>query len=290
MTPPIPCPRPHIEFIQAQLLPWQHVGPDGARPGVEYKFLSRDPVSGACSVLLRYPAGWRREGEEHLLAAEEFYVLDGSLLIDDRIACTADCYAHWPRGWVHRSVAAPRGAVVLAFYDARPEVRPGRPDTPAREDLLVRRLDVARMPWDTTLNDPNLRHLGIARKNLRQDPDTGERSFLSLIMPHSAPDGNIGPKEVHPCVEEAYVLSGALSGPHGVMHPGAYFWRPPGIPHGPFGSRWGAVSLMRFVGGRHVNVWTDEQAPFLLDAPYQPVLPPDLSHLMQLHYTPAPTW
>jgi len=290
MNQALACHRPHIEFIQAQLLPWQHIGPLGARPGVEYKFLSRDPVSGACSVLLRYPPGWRRVGEEHLEAAEEFYVLDGALLLDGVTSYSADCYAYWPRGQVHHSLAAPQGAVVLAFYDATPQVRAGVPSQPVRDDLLLPRIDVARMPWDTSLNDRNLKHLGIARKNLRQDPDTGERTFLSLIMPHSAPDGNQGPQEVHPCVEEAYVLSGALSGPQGVMRPGAYFWRPPGIPHGPFGARWGAVSLMRFVGGRHVNVWTDQQAAFLLDAPYAPVLPAELAHLAALPFVPAPAW
>lgn len=71
--------RPHIEFVQSQLLPWRRIGPGLARPDAEYKLLSRDPGDGACSALMRYAPGWSREGPEHLLAAEEFYVLDGAL-------------------------------------------------------------------------------------------------------------------------------------------------------------------------------------------------------------------
>lgn len=87
-------------------------------------------------------------------------------------------------------------------------------------------------------------------------------------------------------VEESYIIAGSLTGPQGTIYPGAYFWRPPGIAHGPFGARWGAVSLIRFVGGRHVNQWTKEEAPFSFDAAYQPILPPDLQHLAQARWQP----
>ena len=70
--------RPHTEFVQAQRLPWRRVPPGAARPDAEYKYLSRDPEDGACSCLIRYSAGWAREADESLGAAEEFYVLEGS--------------------------------------------------------------------------------------------------------------------------------------------------------------------------------------------------------------------
>jgi hypothetical protein len=87
-------------------------------------------------------------------------------------------------------------------------------------------LDVAAMAWDMTLNDPNLKHLGISRKDLRTDRETGERTFLSLILPRASPKGGEGLQEIHPVVEEAYVISGSLTAPHGIMFPGAYFGGP----------------------------------------------------------------
>lgn len=282
--------RGHIEFIQAQLLPWRRIPAGLARPDAEYKFLSRDGADGACSVLMRYPPGWSRQGPEHILADEEFYVLEGTLEMDGR-CYRADHYAFLPAGWTRQQMASPEGCVILAFYDREPElVLKAGTMAPGADARAVPQLDAAAMPWDLSLNDPNLKHLGISRKDLRTDPETGERTFLSLILPQAVPAGNKGPQEVHPVVEEAYVISGSLTGPQGTMYPGGYFWRPPGIPHGPFGARWGSVSLMRFVGGRHVNVWSENEAPFSFDTPYNPVLPADLEWLSRMPWQPAPSW
>lgn len=282
--------RDHIEFVQAQYLPWRRIGPGLARPDVEYKLLSRDNESGGCTVLLRYPPGWQRLGAEHLDTDEEFYVLDGALEIDGR-RYGQDCYGFLPRGWTRGQTAAPQGCVVLAFYDRDPACLPGPGDGSAEASArAVPFLDAANMAWDLSLNDSNLAHLGISRKNLRTDPETGERTFLSLILPHAFPEKRSGPQEIHPVVEEIYVIEGTTTGPQGTMYPGAYVWRPPGLPHGPFGSRWGSVSLIRFVGGRHVNVWTPEEAPFDPEAPYRPILPPDLAHLARMPWTPPPAY
>jgi hypothetical protein len=37
------------------------------------------------------------------------------------------------------------------------------------------------------------------------------------------------------------------------------------------------VMLIRFVGGRHVNVWSEGEAGFDFNALYDPVLPDDLA-------------
>jgi quercetin dioxygenase-like cupin family protein len=281
--------RPHTEFIHAQALPWRRIPPGGARADAEYKFLSRDPNDGACSCLIRYPAGWTREAAECLSADEEFYVLEGEIVIDDT-HYTPDTYAFLPAGWPHRRMHVPRGAVLLCIYSAQPDPAPLSSDPSViqrAQQRAVPYLDVLHMPWDRTLNDNKLAHLGISRKDLRRDPDSGERTFLSMILPHSEPPGSRGPTETHPTVEEVYMINGSLVGPHGEMFPGAYFWRPPGIPHGPFGTRWGCVMLIRFVGGLHKNVWSENDAPFDWHAPYRPVLPDEQAHLARSSWRPA---
>ena len=52
--------RPHIEFIQSQVLPWRKGLYGGARPDVHHRVLSIDKRNLDSSLLLRYPAGWRR--------------------------------------------------------------------------------------------------------------------------------------------------------------------------------------------------------------------------------------
>ena len=277
--------RPHIEFVQAQLIPWQRIGQGAARPDAEYKFLSRDKETGACSALIRYPPGWSREGDNRIVAAEEFYVLDGELRVDD-LVFSHDCYGYFPAHYRHQAMSAPRGAVVLTFFNQEPSLS----DSNATPDREAIRIDALHTPWDMTLNDPKLAHLGISRKDLRTDPETGERTFLSMVLPHSEPPGLEGPQASHPVVEEAYIVSGSLTGPQGTMAPGAYFWRPPGIAHGPFGTRWGCVSLIRFVGGKHVNEWSETNAPFSFKAPYDPILPDELAAFAYAPWTPPPRY
>lgn len=279
--------RPHIEFIQAQLLPWRRIGPGNARPDAEFKFLSRDAVDGASSAIIRYPPGWRRACDETIGAAEEFYVLAGEIEINGR-AFPFDSYGYFPAHASRRTMSTGAGAAVLTFFDREPMLEAGNGDP--RADLGVVACDALHMPWDMSLNDPKLAHLRISRKNLREDPETGERTFLSMMFPHSEPPGRRGPREIHPVVEEAYVISGSLTGPHGAMAPGAYFWRPAGVAHGPFGTRWGCVALIRFLGGRHVNVWTSEEAPFDFDAPYAPILPDEFSAYAFAPWTPPPRY
>lgn len=268
--------REHIEFVQSQLLPWQRIGAGLARPDAEYKMLSRDPESGACSALMRYPPGWSRMGPEHILADEEFFVLDGSLEMDGELY-EADSYAFLPAGWTRNSMDSKNGCVLIAFYNCEPVLAGDMGDCDTAR--VIPHLKTRQMAWDMTLNDPNLRHLGISRNNLRTDLETGERTFLSLILPQSEPPAGKGPQENHPVVEECYMIAGSLTWPPGTMHPGAYFWRPPAIPHGPYGSRWGAVPLIRFVGGRHINIWGDDQADFSFDQAYDPIRPERLKHL-----------
>ena len=272
------------------MLPWQRIGPGRARPDAEYKFLSLDRQTGGCTTLIRYPAGWRRQGPEYLTADEEFYVLDGAIRFDYQVF-TPDTYGFFPAGYGHNEIVCERECVVLSCFSAQPDAIAGQfDDQDTVRARAVDYLDVLHMPWDMSLNDPKLKHLGISRKDLRKDPITGERTFLSMILPHSEPPGSKGPQESHPVVEEAYVISGSLVGPQGEMFPGAYFWRPPGIAHGPFGTRWGCVALIRFLGGEHVNVWSQTEAGFSFDAPYDPVLPDTLAHFGQIPWQPGPRY
>ena len=62
--------RPHIEFIQSQVLPWSEGLYAGTRQGVQSKTLSVDDETGSASVLVRYPPGWVQPGPGYLSADE----------------------------------------------------------------------------------------------------------------------------------------------------------------------------------------------------------------------------
>jgi hypothetical protein len=116
---------------------------------------------------------------------------------------------------------------------------------------------------------------GAGRKFMRQDPVTGEQTWILGTMPLRS-----GRRpEKHPVVEEMFLVSGELVGNLGVMHAGAYFWRPPEIWHGPYGSWTGNVMLFRTRGGPLSTVYTEDEREFDWTPAHRPVLPAGLAEL-----------
>lgn len=277
--------RPQIEFVQSQRLPWR-AAQDVARAGTRCRELSRDPGTGACSLVIEYPPGWTAAAGQCLAADEEFFVLDGELQIGE-LRYSHHCYAHLPAGYVRGGLSSPTGAIVLTFFSAAPTVALPL-EASAADTRLVERVDCYAIPWEP-IGYAQMR-TGTLRKPLRRDPVNGDTTWLLTSPPHGMPPGGAGARETHPTVEEVFVLAGDLHGNCGVMRAGAYFWRPPGILHGPYGSRLGATSLYRTVGGPLVADWTAERFPFRYDPPYEPALPPGFELLPEPAEPGARPW
>ncbi len=247
--------RPQIEFVQSQRLPWRAEPVAAIRPGADARTLSVDPDTGACSLTVRYPAGWQGAADQILDADEEVLVIDGALTVGDRTLGYLG-YAHWPAGYRRPALAAPEGAVVVTFFSQAPQAvtAPAAPAVdPAR---LVAGLDSFQMPYTGNFH-PEFPP-GAGRKILYQDPATGDQSWIL---------GTLGLRwgeraECHPVVEEMYLLAGEVHGNCGVMRPGAYFWRPPHIAHGPYGSLTGNVYFFRTKGGPLSTEYQDAAQPF----------------------------
>jgi hypothetical protein len=286
-------PRPHVEFLHAQQLPWQPAPfPGTGWAGIEAKILSRDPDSGACTTLLRLPPGLER-GAHSLAAAQEWMVLDGAL----RRGATAyrlDDYAWLPAAYPAPGLASERGAVLLAFFDREPAWRgAGEIAAPAATGSAgatgaapIERIATHDMPWTSHDIDPSVQFLQLSHKILRHVPETGEKTILLSTGAQAHPRGWREAQLAHDCVEEMYLLGGDIIGERGTMYEGAYFWRPPGQWHGPFGSRRGSLSLIRFVDGHHRNLWSEDARTFVLEPPHAPELPPALLALAGAPWEP----
>lgn len=278
-------PREHIEFIQSQKLEWR---PWPYLDGIDYKPLSRDPSSGATTGVFRFAPGWRCTDQHWLESEEEFFILKGVLIINE-MRYTEGYYGYLPKHYLRRLITTEGEAIVVRFIDHNPKLNFAALDEPPpmpREP--IEGIDTFAMRWDRMVHDDKLTHLDFGRKILRIDPVTKAKTFLYMVSPQTYPDDWQGPKEYHPTVEEAFCVTGTLAGPHGIMRTGAYFWRPPQIPHGPFGSRTGCVLLIRFVGGEHINHWTEQNFPFNYDAPYAPVLPRAMADHQPDEWRPEP--
>jgi len=276
--------RPHIEFIHAQDLDWQAAVLHGPLADVECKVLSMDEETGACSVILRYPEGWVQNGPLHLDGAHEFLVLDGAVEISGQ-SYPFDSYAYLPAGYTHENWTTKTGAVVLTFFSARPDITPGPGNM---TEAAVPYLYLHEMKWSSADVDPDLDHLRIAHKILREDEDSGAKTMILDCGAQSHPQNWEDGALAHPCVEEMFLLSGDIITERGAMHAGAYFWRPPNIWHGPFGSRNGNLCVIRFLHGHHVNNWSDEKFPFSLTPDHKPDLPDSLKEAADKPFS-APT-
>jgi len=298
-------PRPQVEFLHAQQLPWRPAPFPGAGwAEVEAKLLSRDVGNGACTVLLRLPAGFRR-GAHALAATQEWMVLDGALQ-RGALRYGLDDYAWLPAGHPAASLESPRGAVLLAFFDREPAWIEAGAAAAAAVGLAVgdgaehvsgttahavaaapiERLVTHEMPWTSHDIDPDVQFLRLSHKVLRFVPATGEKTILLSSGAQAHPKDWREARLAHDCAEEMYLLGGDIIGERGTMYEGAYFWRPPGRWHGPFGSRRGSLSLIRFVDGHHRNLWSDDVQPFVLEPAHAPELPAELRSLAGAAWEP----
>lgn len=254
--------RRHIEFVQSQNVDWQ----DQA-DGTQVKRLNVDPMDGEETLLLRYPAGYTHPGAGVETRAEEYFVLDGSVRIGGALR-GYHAYGFVPRGESSGPRESDTGATLLIF-------RHGRSDPNSVADVAEPiAIDSTAMPWDVSTYDPKLSHLRLARKVLRLGPNDSCRTFLLTGMPHGVPQVDALPAERHEHCEEMFMISGEMWAPEGRMRQGAYFFRPPGIVHGPHVSEGGFFQIMRSPGVNAIRtIWAEEPSPLPIGAPYAPVMP-----------------
>lgn len=258
--------RPWIEFIQSQRLPWEPGRLGDVRPGAECKTLSRDADDGACSLLVRYPSGYEGAGDA-LGVDDEILVLEGELQIGSRTYGPYS-FAHWPAGHAAGPWRSSGGATVLEFFSGTPALATAPVDYATAR--LVEHLDALQVPYTGNFH-PEFPP-GAGRKILFHDPVTHDSSWLLGTLPLRWAERS----EVHPTVEEMYLLAGEVHGNRGVMQPGAYFWRPGGVPHGPYGTKTGNLYFFRTKGGKLSTTYVAPERPFRWWPPYDPVLPAEL--------------
>ena len=276
-------PRPHLEFIQTQTVPWTSLGADSPRPGARLKTLSTDPESKACTTIISYPRGWSAAEPQYLTSDEELYVLDGSMSVNST-HCHAGDYAYLPAGYPRTEMGSSSGGAVLTFFKGAPDVVAGdAPQGTYDATRLIERLRSTEMEWQSA-TESRVAGSGVGLKVLRLDPDNGERTWILKVDLEGSRPFEINGVERHPCVEETFLLEGDMSMPMGAMHTGAYFWRPPNIDHGPMGSRKGFFAFFRSKEGRFETQWSKATGPIDWDAPFEPTVPDDMRQYVSSDY------
>ena len=252
--------RPYIEFIQTQNVDWEEQ-PDGT----SVKRLNCDPESGEETCLVRYPAGFHRADQGPEDRAEETFVIDGRIAIGKALHGYHE-YGFTPRGENAGDRSTTDGATLLVFRYGRDD-----PNSASGASAAIT-VDPTTMPWDMSASDGRIAHLRLARKVLRLGPNDSSRTFLLIGLPHGMPPADAMPAEIHDHFEEMFMLQGDMWTPEGKIRPGAYFYRPPGIVHGPHVSLGGFFQIMRAGANQVRTEWTGPR-PLPIGAPYNPAIP-----------------
>jgi len=271
--------RPHVEFIQSQALSWTPSTWTGWYEGTQLKILSEDANTGAISALIKYPAGWSITEQFFIDADEELFVLTGKVRVGSE-RYDEYSYAHLPSGFLRTGAHCEAESIILTFLSKAP--RSELADISSCDmSRLIRKIDALSAPLSTDFAKLGVRNAPDAALRvqtasfllLREDPYTREQTWI--LAARGLRHGNR--EEIHPVVEEMYLLGGDLIGPNGTMLPGAYFWRPAGIKHGPFGSKAGSLIFHRAIGGPLSTTYVEGADHFQWDPEYRPVLPPYLA-------------
>lgn len=239
--------RRHIEPFVDRDVPFRKMALPGFRRGMNYKMLSIDKDTGACTMTVRYEGGYVQPPS--ICGSDvEILVMTGGFKFGDK-QCGPGYYAFIPKGVSMPSLSTARGCELLLMYNDREPhfIESDQDASGAKRSGLIQTHSYDDMPWQI----PNLfpaTEPGCLIKVLRMDEETHALSFLYCMVPGFWQD-NIS---MHDCAEEAYHIWGtSWMMQFGNLPTGGYFWRPPYINHGAFASEKGILAFGRTDGELH---------------------------------------
>ena len=249
--------RPHIE-------PYVELNEDFKKfelsgfQGSHYKVLSLDVDTGACTLKVRFDAGFsRKPGMSY--SDVEIFVLNGMMTVGDQ-TCLAGHYFFVPAGIAQGAINVPQGAEAIVMYNhSEPSFIEGDESHPLAQKAAYVSVNAYNdLPWaGGSIVSPSVA-TGCMIKTLSYDPLSEAITFCYCMTPQFMQD-NIS---YHDCAEESYHIWGtSWMMQFGDLPTGGYFWRPPYINHGAFRSELGVLAFGRTDSKLHnyfhYNPWTN---------------------------------
>ena len=203
-------------FVVTEELPYMFLA---TLPGIKAKEFTSDARTRSASQIIELPTGWSGTTGGAPGKALEIFVLSGEMSLAN-VALTEGGYAYVPPGSLGYNMASDEGATILWFLselDANAVIR----------SPLI--LDSKLVGWEPTDT------VGIFTKELRADPGSGERTWLTRYEP-----GAQVPWQSSSAQLEGVLVSGQLQYSEcvtgqaytGTYFPSGYFRRPAGSVHG----------------------------------------------------------
>lgn len=239
--------RPHIEPFVDREVPFKKMTLPDFPNGMQYKVLSLDEQSGACTLTVQYDAGYAQPSSVSY-SDIEIFVLEGSLKYGDQTIDDGH-YLFIPRGVLMPEIQTEKGATVLLMYnDSEPHLVKADKDLDgAMREKMVSLNSYRDMPWEVPTLFPRTAS-GCLIKILYFDQATWAMSFIYIMSPQFHQE-NIS---YHDCAEEGYHIFGlSWMMQFGDFPTGGYFYRPAYINHGSFKTQDGVLGFARTDGELH---------------------------------------
>ena len=235
-----------VGFLQPDRLYWRPFTLPNVQ-AAEFKQLSFDDKTGARTLLVRLPPGWRQAPGYHT-ADLEMLVVAGGISIGDR-AMGLYSYAYYPAGHAH-SFSSEFGATVLQWWSSAPDYIQGatsRDGTP--KDGVIDGVHYDDVPngepssLPKFRDEPFMENSPIRTKLLRRDARTGQMTWI-VTTPGGTPamsgEGKLPLWASSASWQEGFLLAGDMTIAEclppgqaaGTYAPNGYFFRPAGIRHG----------------------------------------------------------
>jgi hypothetical protein len=249
--------RPHIEPYVELDTKYKKLDLSGFK-GSEYKVLSLDVDTGACTLKVRFNNGFKRKpGMSY--SDMEIFLLEGRMKVGKEV-WTRGQYIFVPAGMAIGAISVPQGAEALVFFnDSEPSfLESDRNHQLALTAAYTSLNAYVDAPWMTAdIVNPSVA-VGCLMKPLHYDPLTEGISFIYCLAPQFRQD-NIS---YHDCAEESYHIWGSSwMLQFGDLPTGGYFWRPPYINHGSFRCEIGTIAFGRTDSKLHnyfhFNPWSN---------------------------------
>jgi len=236
--------RPHIEPFCDRDVSFKKMTLPGFPRGMQYKMLSLDKDTGACTMTVQFNAGYGQP-PGFSYSDVELLIMEGGLQIGDSM-CGPGTYFFVPAGVSLPAISTKTGCLALLMYNqTEPSLEESDQDNDgANRSGLIQVNAYDDLYW----REPTLLPAtapGCLLKILRWEEKTQAISFLYCMVPGFFQD-NVS---YHDCAEEAYHIWGtSWIMQFGYLPTGGYFWRPPYINHGAFASDYGILAFGRTDG------------------------------------------
>lgn len=250
--------RRHIEPFVDRDVPFKRLELKGIPWGYNYKMLSIDEDTGACTMSVQWDAGYRQPPSV-CYSDLEIFIMKGTMKIGDKL-CHEGEYLYIPRGVSMPAFSTDTGCFALVMYnDTEPHLIESDQDIEgANRQGLIQVQAYEGLSWEVPTLFPRTAS-GCFIKILRFDLKTHAMTFLYTMTPGFRQD-NIS---YHDCAEEAYHIWGtSWMMQFGNLPTGGYFWRPAYVNHGAFYSEHGILGFGRTDGELHNHFhWNPYSTP-----------------------------